>query len=335
MRWLRRPLWRLCAAAVLVVVAAGAWFYTEVNPLGSPGRLVSVKVHDGESVGQLGSQLQQQGVISSSFAFRIDTTLFGSFTVHAGTYDVAQNSSFGAVRAVFGGDETAPAIDVEPGLALYEVTNLVSRIEGTVWASRFAAAATAAAKVSPFHPDGSLEGLIGPGTYLIRPDETPTQLVAVMASSFVREAALDGLTPATRRDGLSAYQLIIAASITQKEGYYNKNMGRVARVIFNRLARGGGLQMDSTVLYYFMRDGGTVTPAMLTTKTPYNTYLHAGLTPTPICTPSNFALQSVLHPPSGPWLYFTLINENGTMAFASTYQQQLRNEQYATAHGVP
>jgi UPF0755 protein len=92
--------------------------------------------------------------------------------------------------------------------------------------------------------------------------------------------------------------------------------------------------MDSTVLYYFQQDGGVVTHAMLQAKTPYNTYLHAGLTPTPICEPSLYALSSMLHPPAGTWLYFTLVSNDGTMAFANTFAEQLANERLAASRGI-
>jgi UPF0755 protein len=155
-----------------------------------------------------------------------------------------------------------------------------------------------------------------------------------MVTRFDAQATRLGLTPTTRVDGLDAYQLLTAASIVEKEGYYPVNMPDVARVIYNRLARGGPLQMDATVLYYLHRDGGTVTPLMLQTQEPYNTYLNVGLTPTPICTVSKFSLDAVLHPPQGPWLYFTLINKDGREAFATTFAQQLANEALARKRGL-
>ena len=111
-------------------------------------------------------------------------------------------------------------------------------------------------------------------------------------------------------------------------------MPKVARVIFNRLKRGGSLQMDSTVLYYLGKDGGRVTPTMLKYKTPYNTYLNAGLTPTPICVVSLAALKAVMNPPAGNWLYFTLVSKDGTEAFANTFAEQLANERLAATRGI-
>jgi len=81
-------------------------------------------------------------------------------------------------------------------------------------------------------------------------------------------------------------------------------------------------------------DGGKVTPAMLQTRTPYNTYLNRGLTPTPICVVSPQALAAVLHPPAGSWLYFVLVNKDGHMAFSTTYQQQLAEEAIAAKAGL-
>ena len=88
---------------------------------------------------------------------------------------------------------------------------------------------------------------------------------------------------------------------------YQKNLGKVARVIHNRLAKGTPLQMDSTVLYSEGRDGGAVTRADLALQTPYNTYLHTGLTPTPICFPRPPPCGRRWSPDAGSWLYFVVV----------------------------
>ena len=205
---------------------------------------------------------------------------------------------------------------------------------GSTFANGFVVDAAAAAQRSDYHPHGSLEGLIGVGDYVIRPGETPHSLLERMMVAFRTEAASVGLSPATTLQGLNAYQLLIAASIVEKEGYYAVNMPQVARVIFNRLRIGQQLQMDATVLYALGMDGGKVTPDMLALHNPYNTYWIGGLTPTPICTVSATALRAVLHAPPGSWLYFVLIDPSGRMAFSSTYAQQLINEQRAAAGGL-
>ena len=124
------------------------------------------------------------------------------------------------------------------------------------------------------------------------------------------------------------------ASIAEKEGYFDRYMGKVARVVYNRLAAGMHLDMTSTVLYALGQDGGTVTKADHTLDTPYNTYLNAGLPPTPICMPSPAALQAAISPPAGTWLYFTVVDKSGTTKFADTYTEQLANEAIARQNGV-
>ncbi|MHB1889833.1 MAG: endolytic transglycosylase MltG, partial [Acidimicrobiales bacterium] len=97
---------------------------------------------------------------------------------------------------------------------------------------------------------------------------------------------------------------------------------------------GRPLQMDSTVLYSLGQDGGTVTPADLRLDTPYNTYLHTGLPPTPIAFPSTAALHAALHPAAGSWLYFVVVTRSGLEAFSDTYAGQLANEALAKSRGL-
>ena len=332
---LSKPLGRIVAGLVVVIVVMVAWFALQVDPIFSgKGKDVIVTVNSGESLSAVASAMHAQGVIASTIAFQIDTTIFGSFQVAPGSYQIAQGSSFSHVRAVFSGPPNVVTVDVLAGQTLHEVAvNVVADGESPGFGERFLVTAKAS-RPSPFHAAGSLEGLIGTGQYVVTPGESPSTLVTAMAKRFVKQAASVGLTPSTTLYGLNAYQLVIAASIVEKEGYYPVNMPQVARVIFNRLARGGPLQMDATVLYYLGKDGGTVTPAMLQTQEPYNTYLNTGLTPTPICAISTIAMRATLHPPAGQWLYFTLINEDGQMAFSDTFAQQLHEEKIAESRGI-
>ena len=177
--------------------------------------------------------------------------------------------------------------------------------------------------------------MLGTGTYLVLPGETDTTLLTDMVHRFDAQASAAGLSAASASAlGMTPYQVITAASIVEKEGYYFKNMPDVARVIYNRLASSTPLQMNATVLYSLHQDGGPVTAKDLALQTPYNTYLNVGLTPTPICIPSPQALSAAVHPPPGAWLYFVLVNKNGTEAFADTYPEQLANEKLAKERGV-
>jgi peptidoglycan lytic transglycosylase G len=328
-----RPLGRVVLGLIALIVMAVVWFALQVDPLfAGKGREVVITVKSGEPFSSIVSDLHKKGVIASPFAFRLESVVLGSPDAQPGTYELREGSSFAAVRSVF--SNLPNVFVVEPGLTLHEVALNLINAQSLTFANQFAADATASKVASPYAKGASLEGLIAAGNYLITPSTTPSDLLRTMVARFNNVARSLGLTPSTKVHGLDAYQLIVAASIDEKEGYYPENMPKVARVIFNRLALGGPLQMDSTVLYYFGQDGGTVTHAMLETKTPYNTYLNPGLTPTPICTVSKDSLKAVLHAPKGPWLYFTLINQDGKMAFSTTFAQQLKNEAIGEKHGI-
>jgi UPF0755 protein len=168
----------------------------------------------------------------------------------------------------------------------------------------------------------------------VLPTESDTVLVQQMVDRFSSQAAAAGLSTGAAALGVTPYQAVVVASIVQKEGVYEENDGKVARVIYNRLARGMPLQMDSTVLYSEHRDGGPVTAADLALDTPYNTYLHAGLTPTPICFPSGASLAAALSPTPGNWLYFVVVSSEGNEAFSSTLAGQEANERLAASRGL-
>lgn len=332
---MRRGLVRGTLVAVAMGLLGAGWFSLQADPIFSHSRRdVIVHVHPGDSFSTISSELAKAGVISSSFAFRLEGLFFGAPLVQSGAYELAQGSSFSTVRAILSHGPNVAVLQVLPGLTIHELALSLAGQKGNAYAVRFLHLATTTSVPTPFAGGSSLEGLVGTGSYVIQTGERPLQLLKDMVSRFNRQAHSVGLSATTSRQGLNAYQLITAASIVQKEGYYPKNMPRVARVIYNRLANGSALQMDATILYALGRDGGTVTPAMLQTPSAYNTYLNAGLTPTPICAVSSDALRAVLHAPPGPWLYFVVVDKSGDEAFASTFAQQLRNEALARQRGL-
>jgi UPF0755 protein len=323
-------------ALVVVVLGLVAFYEIEAHPFGAQGAPVIVSVAQGEGVSSVINTLADKGVIGSSFAFRINTVLHGTPSIEPGSYEFFQNQSFSSVRAVMSGGPNVFAVNVLAGYTLNEVANAVDDVPGHSGNAFFALAKSGAVH-SPYQPTGSsnLEGLVGSGVYQVLPGETDTTLLEDMVNRFVQQAQAAGLTPASASAlGMTEYQVITVASIVQKEGYLVKNMGPVARVIYNRVAQGTPLQMDSTVLYSLGQDGGPVTPADEKIQSPYNTYLNQGLTPTPICIPSPAALAAAVSPPPGSWLFFVVVDKSGTEAFADTYAEQRANEQLAQSRGL-
>jgi UPF0755 protein len=333
----RRKAVRWVALVIALVLVAGVAFYeVSSHPFGGPGKPVTIEVTKGESYSSAVDALASAGVLSSAFAFRIYSTIHGSPSLLPGYYTAPKNSTFGAIHALLSSGPNTSALDLPPGFTLQETADRLGTVSSTAFANQFAALLRSGAVRSPFEPAGTtnLEGLVAPGTYLLPPSLTPRALLESMVRRFVALAASVGLVPSTSRAGLDSYQLATAASVVEKEGYLDKNMPQVARVILNRLDNAMPLQMDSTVLYALGQDGGQVTAADERVSSPYNSYLHTGLPPTPICTSSRFSLSAIMNPPQGAWLYFTLVSKDGTMAFSDTFNEQLANEAIAAKNGI-
>jgi UPF0755 protein len=325
--------------AVVVLCAAGSfiWYWLESHPIGHQGSSVLIRVNEGESADQVYSSLAAHGVISSALAFRISDLIHGDPLIRLGAYDFKKNSSFAEVRSLFQSGPNIFFVTVYPGFTVAEVAAEVGKVPGHS-ETAFIADSKRYASLSPFSNPGTpgLEGLLGTGSYEIYPNESNKAILGQMINRFDQIAAKAGLNQAAAAKlHMTPYQIVTVSSIVQKEGYIPANMGPVARVIYNRLASGTPLQMDSTVLYSLGQDGGTVTKADLKLNTPYNTYLHAGLPPTPICFPSPTAISAALSPPSGKWMFFEVVDKNGTEAFSDTFAQQLANEKLAQARGIP
>jgi UPF0755 protein len=336
---MRRHPWRTSLAgvgAVLVglVTWAVVWYEGEVNP-GPRGPATIVMVTRGSSVSAVTAGLARHHVVHSSLAFRIYLVLHGTPIVRPGGYLLHRNEGFAAVRRHLASGPDVFPVTVLPGFTVGEVATRVGEVPGHD-AARFLALATSGSVPSPYQPTGSttLEGLLGSGTYLVLPGESDRTLLTQMTSRFNATAAQVGLSSGAAALGVTPYQAVTIASIVQKEGVYRQNVGKVARVVYNRLARGTPLQMDSTVLYSENRDGGPVTAADLALNTPYNTYLHAGLTPTAICFPSAASVRAALAPTPGNWLYFVVVSKDGTEAFSDTFAGQQANEALARSRGL-
>ncbi len=333
----RRIVLGVGGALVVIVLAFTLWYELESHALGKQGPQVIVMVHQGESTSAIVDSLSQKHVIGSSFAYEVFDVFHGTPTVLPGSYALHQNQTFSEVSTLLAAGPNIYPVEVRPGFTLAEVAREVDNIPGHA-PGGFERVAASGAVHSAFSAPGSndLEGMLGTGGYLVLPGESDLSIVQAMVQRFDRDATAAGLSTASAAAlGLTPSQVITTASIVEKEGYIPVNMPDTARVIYNRLAQNLPLQMDATVLYALGQDGGPVTSKDLQIQSPYNTYLNAGLTPTPICMPSKDALDAALHPPPGNWLYFVLVQKNGVMAFSSTYAQQLANEQLAQSRGLP
>ena len=166
------------------------------------------------------------------------------------------------------------------------------------------------------------EGFLFPATYNLTPNETLSQIGRKLLSKFETVVTELDFQAKAQNLGLSPYQALIIASITQSEGFNENDFRKIARVIFNRLEIGMPLQMDSTVLYALKERRIAVTNKDIGIASAYNTYNRKGLPPTPISNPGKAALEATLNPASGSWLYFVTV-EPGVTRFTASYKEFL------------
>lgn len=175
------------------------------------------------------------------------------------------------------------------------------------------------------------EGYLFPATYPVEAAATPSGLLGYMVDTARQRFGADRITEGARRNGVSVYQTVTIASIVQAEADTAADMGRVARVVHNRLARDMPLQMDSTLNYALNRSTLDTTHSDTKTASPYNTYELKGLPPTPIGNPGEEAMNAAINPTRGDWLYFVTVAPGDTR-FTADYDEHLGNVEEFNAH---
>ncbi|MEU6018849.1 endolytic transglycosylase MltG [Streptomyces sp. NPDC047515] len=185
-------------------------------------------------------------------------------------------------------------------------------------------AAAAADLPLPAEANGNPEGYLFPATYPVTSRTTPQGLLRYMVDTAVERFGADHITTGARRNGVSVYRTVTIASIVQAEADTEHDMGKVARVIYNRLDRGMPLQMDSTLNYALNRSSLDTTTGDTKIDSPYNSYERKGLPPTPIGNPGEQATTAAITPTPGPWLYFVTVAPGDTR-FTSSYAEQQKN----------
>ncbi|MFE7462884.1 endolytic transglycosylase MltG [Streptomyces sp. NPDC057499] len=176
----------------------------------------------------------------------------------------------------------------------------------------------------PAEAKGNPEGYLFPATYPVTSTTTPRGLLRYMADTALQRFGADHIAEGARRNGVSVYETVTIASVVQAEADSAADMGKVARVVYNRLDRGMPLQMDSTLNYALNRSTLHTTHGDTKIDSPYNSYERKGLPPTPIGNPGEQAMAAAIAPTPGPWLYFVTVAPGDTR-FTDSYTEQQRN----------
>ncbi|WMX48173.1 endolytic transglycosylase MltG [Streptomyces roseicoloratus] len=233
---------------------------------------------------------------------------------------------------LLGGDHPKPPPPVKQRTLLIpegwrggEVYEAVDRSLGLpAGTTRRTAQAPATALALPAAAAGNPEGYLFPATYPVDTTTTPDGLLRYMVDTATKRFGAPGIAEGARRHGMTVHQLVIIASIVQAEADTPEDMGKVARVVYNRLAQGMPLQMDSTINYALGRDTVDTSHQDTRIDSPYNTYERRGLPPSPIGNPGDQAMSAAVAPAEGDWLYFVTVS-HGDTRFTASYPEHQAN----------
>jgi UPF0755 protein len=329
-RWLA-PLVALLVIIVPLGVGGGyaySFYMSKYHPPDYPGPgtgRVVVQVMSGDTPTSLGPRLQQAGVVASARAF----VLAAEHSQNAnglvpGFYGLRKHMqaslAYAALLDVKNLVQTT--VTIPEGWRVSQVVTWLGAKSG-IPASAYASVLKNPAQLHlPAYANGDPEGYLFPATYAVQPHESALGVLTGMVQRFDQEAANIDLSAAAKQVHLTPAQVIIMASLVQAEGGRVTDYRNIAEVIYNRLAKGIQLQLDSTVLFGLNSYGIMASNAQLNSPSPYNTYRHKGLPPGPIDSPGDAAVQAVLHPATGSYLYFVTVNpKTGETRFTSSQAQ--------------
>lgn len=325
----RRVVGVLVVAAIIVT---SAWGFAAVRSLTPPPAFTGpgtgsavVVVNEGDTLREVAVTLADAGVVQSADAFVNAAALDPrSATISAGAYTLRFGmAATAALELMLDPSSRAARLVLPEGLRLTEALDRIATATGLPRAAFDEALAAPANLGLPAWAKGRAEGLLYPATYDLLPGETPTQILTRLIQRFEQSAVALELEERADELGVSAYDVLIVASLVQAEAAPGDE-GKVARVAWNRLEGGMPLQFDSTVNYALGTSTLIITEQMLAVDSPYNTFINTGLPPTPISSPGETAIEAALAPDRGDWLYFVTVNPaTGKTKFTADYDEFL------------
>ncbi len=312
----RRSRGRVAAMAVLVMVLAGGllglggyvWLRSQLDPGGAPGAKVELTVPSGATTRDIAGLLQDQGVVPNARVFSWWVSWKGKGPFQAGRYELRKHLAVEDAVAVLERGPLPPpvvTVSIPEGFRVAQILERIHERVPRVSVAELKAVLNRAGVTSTALPAGThdYEGLLFPATYDVGEHADAQQILQLMASAMDDRLADPAVAPAAAALGLTPYQVVTVASLIQAEAGNPDEAPKIARVIYNRLADGEPLGIDATSRYLSIITGS---PVDFSSLSPYNTRKVAGLPPTPIAAPGDFALQAALHPAVGPWRYYVL-----------------------------
>jgi len=332
----KRSLPVLFVAFLLVVgggVAASGYYHGCRNAPGGPGKDVSFTVPQGATADRVVADLAEAGLIKcGGFVGNLLMRGTGKASdIRAGTYTLRTGMTLDEVVAVLSAPQKAvPTVNVliPPGYRLTQIADTLQASLGISTSAFLNAAQGGGYSLEPYLPakTPTVEGFLWPETYRFnKHGTTPDDVITRLLDQF--RTATQGLPWAKAKGlGMTPYQIVVVASMIEKEAKLDSDRPKIAAVIYNRLAKGMILGIDATVGYIDPDPSNGLTSSDLAIDSPYNTRLNPGLPPTPIASPGEASLMAALEPANVPYLYYVACGNQGGSRFSTDYAQFLRDK---------
>jgi UPF0755 protein len=308
------------------------------RPAGEDGTPVTFVVNAGETGQQVADRLYEQGLIKDRRLFRSYVSEEG-LTIEVGEYALRQTMTLREIAAALQhGQASELVLTIPEGRRLEEVADLAAQV--SIDRSEFIALATTGSFDFGFlagrPANATLEGYLFPDTYRLPQDAAAADLIQRMLANFDAKVSAEMRAQAVA-EGRTLYEVIVLASIVEREAALVEEQPTIASVYLNRLAAGIKLDADPTIQYALGASGDwwpQITANHYTSvDSPWNTYLYAGLPPGPIASPGLGAIRAVLNPADTPYFFFMrdCEKDDGSHLFAATQEEHLNN--YARCTG--
>jgi UPF0755 protein len=339
-RWITRC---VIVGAFLILIVGVAyfinrsvdWFHvksTTTTTQVARGAAVEVTVDPGMTASEVGRLLEDKGVVDSSADFVDLVKERGTEeALRPGIYEFYKDQALVEVVEMLEEGKASPIfqVTIREGLSVHQVGDYLTEqgsMDGAVYVELSGTPAKfVVPKVGDTTPElTTLEGLLFPSTYFLMEGDGATELIGKQLDAFQSNTASLPWENAAAL-GLTPYEIVIVASLIEKEVSVPEERAKVAAVIYNRLKEPTTptLGIDATVRYALNKWTGALTRDDLATQSPYNTYVVKGLPPTPISNPGVAALEAALSPADVDYLYYVLEDTKGHHFFTASYDEFL------------
>ena len=330
MRWGR---W-ISLALVLLILALGfaaSRYYAWCREASGPQDPVSFVVRDGQSGSQVVDALHEQGVIRCGLVSKWLLRRSGvEAELRIGTFELTTNmtpdEAFEVLTTL---PQPVPTVrlTIPEGYRLTQIAERVHETLGIPVRAFMRAVESRNWSAPPYLPEDaeSPEGFLFPETYEFAKGQTgPDDVIRKLLDQFVIEAE-DLPWDRAEELGVTPYEVVVIASMIEKEAALDEERRLIAGVIYNRLAIPMTLGIDATLLYDDPTPDGQLSFSDLEFDSPYNTRINPGLPPTPIASPGRASLEAALNPADTRFLFYVLCGEDGRHEFGLTAAEHEAN----------